>query len=236
MYVTRYGRIEENKQKKRLVLAVVGSVALIVFLLMFGFKMLIGFSLLVEKLRGSTPPTQNSSQIIIQPPTLNPLPVATKSGSLVLSGSGQYGLTAIIYVNNSETKNISVAKTGEFAAQLSLKDGVNTISAKLMDSAGNLSDLSNIVSVEIKQKQPTLNISSPGDNASILGDTNYVTVSGITDDNTTVTVNGRFIVIKSDDTFSYQYPLNEGRNILSIIATDEAGNTTTVERNVTYQK
>ena len=237
MRFTRLGRIEEKKQRKRLWLAIVGSIALIVFLLIFGFKLLIGFSLLVEKLHGSPQSNQNPTQTIILPPTLNPLPVATKSSSLVVSGSGQSDLTAIVYVNDTETKNIPIAKSGMFTAQLvNLKDGVNTISAKLMDTKGNLSDLSNVLTVEIKQKQPTLDISSPNDNTSILGDNNAVTINGKTDDNTTVTVNGRFIVIKSDNSFSYQYPLGDGPNKLTITATDDAGNTTTVERNVTYQK
>jgi len=236
MRLTRFGRIEERKQRKRLVVAIVGSLALIVFLVIFGFKLLVGFSLLVEKLHGSPQQTQNPTQTIILPPTLDPLPVATKSSSLVVSGSGQSGLTAIVYVNDAETKNISVTKSGMFATQLTnLKDGTNTISAKLMDNQGNLSDLSNVLTVEIKQKQPTLNVTSPSDNTSILGDNNIVTISGNTDDNTTVTVNGRFIVIKSDNSFSYQYALGTGQTKLTVIATDEAGNTTTVERNVTYQ-
>ena len=237
MRLTRFGRIEEKKQRKKLLLAIVGSIALVVFLLVFGFKLLIGFSLLVEKLHGSPQPTQNASQTIIQPPTLNPLPIATKSSSLVVSGSGQPDLTAIVYVNDAETKNIPLTKSGIFTTQLTnLKDGTNTISAKLMDTKGNLSDLSNVLTVEIKQKQPTLEISSPNDNTSILGDNNAVMINGRTDDNTTVTVNGRFVVIKSDNSFGYQYPLNDGQNKLTIVATDEAGNTTTVERTVTYQK
>jgi len=237
MTSTRFGRIEEKKQRKRLVLAIVGSIALVVFLFIFGFKLLVGFSLLVERLHGAAPQTQNPTQTIIQPPTLDPLPVATKSSSLFVRGSGQSGLTAIVYVNDAETKNISVTKSGMFTTQLTnLKDGVNTISAKLMDAKGNLSDLSNVLTVEIKQKQPTLELTSPNDNISILGDNNTITINGKTDDNATVTVNGRFVVIKSDNSFSFQYPLNEGQNKLTIIATDDAGNTTTVERNITYQK
>jgi len=236
MRLTRFGRIEEKKQKKRLVLAIVGSIALVVFLLIFGFKLLIGFSLLVEKLHGSAQPTQNPTQTIILPPSLDPLPAATNSSSLVVSGSGQSGLTAVLYINDSETKDISITQSGTFVAQITnLKDGTNTISAKLMDTKGNISDLSNVVTVEIKQKQPTLTITSPSDNTSILGDNNNVTISGSTDDNTTVTVNGHVIVINSDNSFSYQYPLSTGQTKLTIVATDDAGNTTTVERNVTYQ-
>jgi len=236
MRLTRFGRIEERKQRRKLLLAIVGSIALIVFLVVFGFKLLIEFSLLVEKLHGAPTPTQSVTQTIIQPPALDPLPVATKSSSLVVSGSGQAGLTAIVYVNDQESKDIPVTKSGMFATKITnLKDGTNSISAKLMDTKGNISDLSNVVSVEIKQKQPTLTITSPNDNASILGDNNNVTISGTTDDNTTVTVNGHVIVINSDNSFSYQLPLSTGQTKLTIIATDDAGNTTTVERNVTYQ-
>ena len=58
----------------------------------------------------------------------------------------------------------------------------------------------------------------------------------MTDDNIAVTINDRMVVIKTDNSFSYGYPLNEGDNILNIVATDAAGNQTTVQRKVTYHK
>lgn len=237
MAQTRYGRLEERRQQKRLALAIVGTLAIVAFFVAFGFKLLVGFSLLIEKLHGNPQPTQNPSQAVIFPPTLDPLPVATKSSSIVVTGSGQVGLTLVLYLNDQELQDIPVTKSGTFKMTIpNLKDGTNTISAKLTDNKGSISDLSNVLTVDIKQKQPTLTVSFPADGTTILGDNNMVTVSGITDDNTTVTINGRFVVVRSDNSFSYQYPLNTGQNKLTIVAADEAGNTTTVERTITYQK
>jgi hypothetical protein len=68
------------------------------------------------------------------------------------------------------------------------------------------------------------------------GESNLVTVEGNTEDETTVTINGRMVVIKSDNSFSYSYPLNQGDNKLVIVAEDEAGNKTEIERNIKYEK
>jgi hypothetical protein len=235
MVISRYGRIEEKKQRRRLTLAIVGIVGIFIFILMFGFRLLVGFSLLVDTIRGNTPVTQQT--IIILPPVLDPVPIATKSSLLKISGSGQQGYSLILYVNEKETKKIALPKVASFSAvAVTLTEGINTISAKMSDDKGNLSDLSNILTIEYKQKQPTLEVQSPDDNLSITGENNNINIIGKTDPDTTVTVNGRFIVLRNDNSFNYAYPLNEGDNTLKIEARDLAGNTTTLERKVRYQK
>jgi hypothetical protein len=144
MYTSRFSRIEESKQKKRLIIAIVGSFAILILLAVFGVKLIIGFSILVDTLRGSSA-TALPTQAILQPPILDPLPIATKSGSLTITGSGKSGLTAIVYVNNAEAKNTIVGRSGTFTVLLpGLKDGQNTISAKLTDNKGTFSDISNV--------------------------------------------------------------------------------------------
>jgi bacillopeptidase F len=115
-------------------------------------------------------------------------------------------------------------------------NGANTISARLTDAKGNLSDASNIVSITYANTPPKLVVSDPADNSTVNGDTASVVVNGTTDDNITVTINDRMVVVKSDDSFSYTFPLNDGDNTLKIVATDAAGNQTTVTRKVTYHK
>jgi hypothetical protein len=235
MVISRYGRIEEKRQRKRLILAIIGIIGIVVFMLIFGFRLLVGFSLLVDTIRGNTPVTQQA--VIILPPVLNPVPIATKSSSLTISGYGQQGYTLILYVNEKETKKITLPKVASFSAiPITLKEGSNSISAKMSDDKGNLSDLSNILTVEFKQKQPTLELQSPEDNTTISGDNNNVNIIGKTETDTTITVNGRFVVISNDNSFNYPYSLNEGDNTLKIEARDQAGNTTTIERKVRYQK
>lgn len=237
MMFSRARRLDERKQKRRLFIGVGGSIAVLIFLGVFGLKMIVGLSLLVDNLRGSTPAAVQPTQNVILPPTLDPAPLATKSAGFQISGVGQEGLTLILYINDKEIKKTLVDKNGTFTVALpDLKDGQNTISAKLADSKNNLSDLSNILSVIIKNTPPILELQSPSDNTTVNGDSNLVTVTGKTEDDTSVNINGRLVVIKTDNTFSYQYPLNEGDNKLTIIATDIAGNVTKAERNIKYQK
>lgn len=236
MAISRMSRLEDKKAKKRLFVAALGTVAFFAFFGLFGLKILVGFSLFADKLRGGAP-TPTPDQSVIAPPILDALPTATKSASITLKGSGLKGLTTIIYVNNEEAKKTVVGQNGNFSATIPFsKEGIHHISAKFIDEKQNASDLSNILSVFIKKTPPILELTSPEENATISGDDNRVTLTGRTEDDTTITVNGRIVVVKSDHTFSYLYPLNTGDNKLTVLATDIAGNTTSVERNVTYQK
>jgi len=79
-------------------------------------------------------------------------------------------------------------------------------------------------------------LTAPADNASVTGDNNKILVSGKTEENASITINSRVVVVKGDYTFTYDFPLNEGENKLNIVATDLAGNTTTIERKATYHR
>lgn len=235
-YTSSYGRKEEKKQQRRLVIAIIGSILLIAFVIIFGLKILVGFSLLVEKIRGGSPATQ-TQQRFLAAPVLNSLPEATNSATLVITGSATPGTTMIVYVNDQEQKKLTIEDNGKFSLRdLSFKEGKNTVSSKVIDESGTTSDLSNVVMVTIKKTPPNLELTSPDANSTIKGDTNTVDVNGVTDEDSTISINGRFVMVKNDHTFFYQYPLNEGDNVLKIIATDRAGNQTIVERRVMYQK
>ncbi len=237
MVSSRLNRFEEKKATKRLILALVGTMAIITFLLVFGLKILVSFSLLVDKLRGGTPISQTAGQSIILPPTLDPLPEATNSSQLKISGQGQAGFTVIVYINGKETKKVTIDKDGTFTTTtLAPQEGSTAISAKVIDDKGNTSDLSQVMTITILKKAPLIEVTNPEDNASFAGDDNKVTVSGKVEGDVQVTVNDRFVVVKSDGSFSYSYPLSEGDTILRVIAADTAGNQTKIERKVTYKK
>jgi hypothetical protein len=236
MTTLRSGRLEENKQKRRLGIAILGSIAIVIFLGLFGLNILVGFSLLVDKIRGTGPTTQTTEALLL-PPILDPQPTATKSASLTVTGSGQEGTQITFYVNDTEDEKVSVNDDGTFKTLItSLTSGTNTISARAMDDNGNTSDPSNVLTIMIKKTPPIFEVSAPTDNATVNGESNKIDVVGKTEENTSVTINGRIVVIKSDNTFTYPFPLNEGDNKLTIVATDTAGNSTTIERKVTYHR
>lgn len=234
---SRLSRLEERKDKRRLTLAIVGIIGIIALVLLFGVKALIGFSVVVDRLKGASPTPATQNQSIILPPTLDPPPEATNTATISVSGKGQPNLSLIVYLNDAQFKKLSIPTDGNFSINaIPLSDGANTISAKITDDKGNTSDLSNVVTVSFGSKPPSLDVGAPEDNANVSGDPNTVTVSGSTDDNVTVTINDRLVVVKSDNTFTYSYPLNDGDNILTIAATDAAGNQTKITRKVIYHR
>src|SRR5258706_2052830 len=179
MAPSRISRLEDKKQQRRLIGAIVGSIAILILVSLFGVKALISFSLLVDKLRGNSPQTTQTQQTIIAPPVLDAPPVATNSATMTLTGKGQGGLTLIVYLSDGEFKKTPVPQDGNFSVSgIPLKEGVNTMSAKLSDDKGNMSDLSNVVSVLYGNKPPKLDVSAPDENASVSGDTNTIAVTG----------------------------------------------------------
>lgn len=238
MITTRRGRLDEQKQQKKLILAIGGMIAVIVFFAVFGLKILIGFSVLVDTIRGSSPtPAVQSNKQVLFPPILDPLPVATYSSVLRVSGSATAGLTATVYDNGKELRKTTVAGNGVFTAQLpTLKDGKHDLTVKLTDTKGNSSEPSNPLTIIIKTAKPELTIDSPENNATINSDSNQISITGTTESDTSVSINGRIAVIKPDNTFSYSFSLSDGDNIIQIVATDLAGNTTTEELKLTYHK
>lgn len=233
----RSTRLEERKATTRLILAAVGTVALIIFLLLFGLKILVGFSLLVDKLRGNSPQSTSLTQSFLSPPVLDPLPEATNSAQIKVSGHAAPGLTAIIYLNGTETKKLTVETDGAFKALVTVpNEGELAVSAKVLDDKGNSSDLSEVMKIMITNKAPVLEITAPLDNAVISGDDNKILVTGKVEEDVQVTVNDRFVVVQNDGSFSIRFPLPEGDTILRIVATDTAGNQTKIERKVIYKK
>lgn len=233
MAYSRFRRHQEREQKRRLTLGIIGTVGVLVFLALFGVRILIGFSLLVDKLRGGSPEQSTISESLILPPILYPLPEATPSASLTVEGTGQTGATVILYVNEGEAKKTIVTSDGSFHFQdVTLTEGINTISAKQKGEGDTTSELSNVLTVRVKRTPPALELTTPQDNATVTGDSNLVRVSGKTEEDASVSINGRFAVVHSDGTFSYDYPLSSGDNTLRVVATDPAGNQTTIERRV----
>lgn len=235
MKYSRLARFEESRQVRRMYGAIAGIIAIFLFVAFFGLKILIGFSLLVDKIRGTS--HEQISQQVILPPELDPLPVATNSATISVSGRGESGMTVIVYINETDTEKTTVDKDGNFRIEkIKLIEGINSISSKQMDEKKNMSNLSDVASITYTKSKPFLELTSPSDQANIRGENNTVTVSGKTnDDLNSVTVNDRLVIVRGDGTFSYDYALPDGDTVLKITVTDPAGNKTSIESRVTIR-
>jgi hypothetical protein len=232
---SRMKRFEEKRLRTRLLLVSVGSLALVIIFAVFGLRLLIGLSVLIDQARGTD--TQTTQRALVIPPFLDPLPLATGSGRLVVTGRGQQGSTVVLFINEQESKKTQIGEDGTFIiSSLSLSEGNYTIRAKTEDTNGKLSEFSNAVRTTIKRRPPALEITKPNDGDVLSGADNLVKVEGRTEEDVDIRINDRFVVVKQDGFFTYDYPLDEGDNTLTIKAIDRAGNSTQQIKKVTYRK
>lgn len=114
-------------------------------------------------------------------------------------------------------ENVEI-KNNTFAYDVNLSEGTNIIIIEGVDVAGNSREIRIIV---ILDTQIFLNITSP-DNGT-LTNKRYIEIIGTTEENAYVLVNG--INVKNiNGTFTINITLNEGKNEISIIVEDKAGN------------
>lgn len=237
MVRSRLQRYEEKRERQRIVFAFGGIVAVIIFFLIFGMKILVAFSLGVDKIRGTTPVTSEQTKVILIPPELDPVSEATNSAQIVISGRAKDAPTVTLFVNGEESTKTDVKDDGTFRfSGVELIKGSNSIAARAGDDKGNTSDLSETLLVTYKKGDPKLDVSAPSDGAEISGEKAIITVTGSTDPENTVRINDRLAVVRNDGSFSYDFTLKEGDQTLTIVAKDSAGNEVKVERKVKYKK
>lgn len=149
--------------------------------------------------------------------------------------------TITIRIDNGQDITSEITKTPSnknyncsYVPQTALGDGSHTVYINAKDHDGN-SAVQKTVQFTVDTIAPTLNVTNPPEGLNT--NNNKVTVSGITNDETsspvTVMVNGEVVTVESGGSFSKEVTLVEGENTITIIATDSAGKQTTVVRHVT---
>jgi hypothetical protein len=234
---SRLRRFEEKRLRTRLLFAIVGSITLLILIAIFGFPFFVNFTVFLGQMKGKDILATPTPIALVIAPYLDPLPTATSSGKILVTGRGQPEAKVVLFINDEQSKSVPISKDGTFLiSSLSLPEGTYSIKAKTEDKAGKRSDFSNVVHTVIKRHPPILELSKPTDNITVNGDDNILNIEGKTEENTDIRINDRFVVVRPDGTFSYPFPLQNGENNLQIKAIDQAGNNTVVNRKVTYNK
>jgi hypothetical protein len=123
---------------------------------------------------------------------------------------------------------------GEFNLSLTLRDGLNKISVIAIDTSGNESRNTQF-EITFDNENPDIEMIKPDDGSSYFGPKQHqLIIEGITESNAKLSINGRWVVVDSDGTFSYAITLEEGDNHFTITAEDESGNTSEKSISVTY--
>ncbi|KKS21958.1 MAG: Subtilisin-like protein serine protease [Candidatus Roizmanbacteria bacterium GW2011_GWC2_41_7] len=123
-----------------------------------------------------------------------------------------------------------------FSTDVPLYEGENSITIVALDENDTKSQPSEPIIVSYVADGPELIIDSPEENQEVRGNNGVVAVRGLTDSSADISVNGRWVLVKSDGSFTYEYRLSEGDNEIKIVAEDSAGNQSETTRHVRYSK
>jgi len=235
-HFSRLARFEEKKALRRLFLAIAATVVIILSLVFLGIPALVKFSLFIGNLKSGQETTEQQQNTIAPfPPHLETPYLATNSAKITISGYAQPKTTVEVFLNGNSLNKILLGSDGQFTLpNVILSEGENKLTASSKDSAGNVSQLSNPLIIIYKKKPPVLKLTQPEDGKRISGEEKEILVSGLTEPEVSLSINGRLVTVKNDGSFAYSFSLVPGENLIKIIATDNAGNQTIVERKVTF--
>lgn len=156
--------------------------------------------------------------------------LVTNQPQVTVSGTVS-DLTAVTVNVNGTPVTVSA---GAFSTSFTLAEGSNVITVSATDAASNVTSI--VRQVTKDTQAPALTVSSPVDQTTT-GEAS-ITVSGTVSDATAVTVaaNGVALSVLGNGNFSGSVPLTVGENTITTVATDAAGNTTSVPRVVTREQ
>ncbi|MCP4539065.1 MAG: hypothetical protein GY832_18170 [Chloroflexi bacterium] len=90
------------------------------------------------------------------------------------------------------------------------------------------------VQMDVDTEPPIIRLANLPEDTQVGGDTNEITIEGVTDPDATVWLNDWFqsLAVSEEGSFSVVYPLQEGVNQIELMAVDEAGNQSSLVREV----
>lgn len=208
---------------------------IILFVLLKVLPELVGGLSFLNKFKPSAKSDTVSDTTTLAPPVLNIPFESTNSANLRISGYATPKTTVKIYIDDELKSTSQTLDDGTFQTNsLALNLGTNNIYGKVSDEKNHQSLPSKTIKLTYNSDKPKLDLNGPADNTQIKGGDKKVTVSGSTDPDDSISVNGTTVIVNSDGSFSTTVNLNDGDNNLTVTATNSFGNITTVSRKVNY--
>lgn len=229
---SRLNRRLEKQTKQNLALSIFGIFFVLFLLIKFGLPLLANFVLLLPNTK--TPDnTQSKTSAIVTVPQLNPVPTATNSANLKISGKTIASDRIDLYVNDNTVDKTQADNNGNFSFDVILIRGGNKIYVKAREGS-NISSASDTFDVIFKDTPPSLTLNSPSDGQQFSKDQSSANITGKTDQDVKITVNGFWAIVDQNNNFSYNLPLQSGDNTIKIVGQDLAGNITEKDIKVKY--
>ncbi|MEM2934804.1 MAG: hypothetical protein QXF32_00355 [Candidatus Thermoplasmatota archaeon] len=202
-------------------------ILLILALIFLGIPFLVKMAIFLGNLKSTYQLPEKENLLSPSSPKLNPIPEATNSAKITLGGYSQPEMIIKIYQNGSFIREIATQPDGSFLVDnFSLAPGKNEIYAVAFNQKGASSKPSDKLFIVFDNTPPKITISEPEDNAHIYSFDGRVQIRGEVDEEATLTLNQKLVILDANNKFSQSLSLSEGKNELKFVAVDMAGNQT----------
>ena len=223
---SRKAKIEEKKNTKKAILFTILTIVLLVVFYFIGLPSFVKFAAFLTDLRSTTTPAETSDTTPPSLPRFDVLPKYTNQEEIKIKGKTEPGVNVKIFINGDEGIILSDSE-GEFTYDYILREGENVLSALAYDNSGNESQETKTHIVIYDNQPPELSIDKPEDGREFYGSTErQVVIEGSTEEEASVNINGRIVIVDSNGKFTFATTLSEGENNFKIKAQDKAGNST----------
>ena len=170
-------------------------------------------------------------------PIADSLPAYTRDPQLQLTGkvpsfAVQAGRSVQFVLNGAVVATTLLDPSGAFNATLALKEGANSIGVALIADRDVVAASS--YSVVLDRTPPKMTVAQPAEGSTV--DAKNIVVTGTTEPGSTITVNGRIVVITPEGAFLDSFSATPGSVPIAVVARDRAGNETTQKLTVTAQQ
>lgn len=220
---SRRSSLESSKNIKAAIWYTILTIVLIFVLIRWGVPAFIN---VIAGFGGQkTTATKSGFDIAPQEPVLYPLPDATFSGMINITGAAQSNIKIRLTLNSSKEEEVTADDNGEFKfTKVPLIDGKNTISLVAISDKDKKSR-ETLATITLDNIPPSLFITSPEDGAEFFGNSKTAEIVGTIKEEGTISINDHLVYTNGSGDFSYKLNLVTGDNVLVIKATDNAGNT-----------
>lgn len=215
----------------------VGTFLVLFIFVKYGLPFLANMSLFISGFKNQKEETKKNTAVYVQPPLLDPIVSGTNSAQLKISGTSTPKQTINLYLNDSLEDKTTVGSDSTFSFEdVTLKSGENTIKTKAVTPDNKESDFSDVFTIVYKNSAPSLSVDSPKDGQTFNKDDDTANITGKTDPGVEISINNLRAIVDISGTFSYNLPLKNGENKITVEAIDESGNKTKKELKVTYNQ
>jgi len=216
------GRYKQSQNKNRSRFYILLSIVFVIVMYKWGLP------IFMNLVAGGGATRQDGNKDIIPPqtPIISALPDATNSARIVVEGYTEPDANIELLLNDQVEKIMKADTSGTFLFESLLRSGQNRIQLRAKDEANNES-LSEVYLVTMDSKPIELIVSAPKDGSEYFGKINQVIdIKGEVDKSgSQITINNSFVMVDKNGAFVHRFMLSGGENIISIVATDKAGNT-----------